>query len=59
MKRSNVNELLKFSIEKVLKKYGKWFLKTCGNPDLCHWSYGQMLLPNQQSSYVQAFTQEQ
>jgi len=27
MKRSNAIELLKFSIEKVLKKYGKWFFK--------------------------------
>jgi len=24
--------ILKFSIKKVLKKYGKWFLKMCGNP---------------------------
>jgi len=32
MKRSNGIELLKFSIEKVLKKYGKWFLKMRGNP---------------------------
>jgi len=32
MKRSNGIELLKFSIEKVSKKYGKWFLKMRGNP---------------------------
>ena len=35
MKRSNGIELTKFSIEKVLKKYGKWFLKMCGNPAYC------------------------
>jgi len=28
-------EFLKFSIEKVLKKYGKWFFLMCGNPELC------------------------
>jgi len=33
MKRSNGIELLKFSIEKVLKKYGKLFLKMCGIPE--------------------------
>jgi len=32
MKRSNGIELFKLSIEKVLKKYGKWFLKMCGSP---------------------------
>jgi len=32
MKRSNGIELFRFSIEKVLKKYGKWYLKMCGNP---------------------------
>jgi len=26
-------KVFKFSNEKVLKKYGKWFLKMCGNPD--------------------------
>jgi len=31
MKRNNGIELLKFSIEKVLKKYGKCFSKICGN----------------------------
>ena len=25
-------KFLSFGIEKVLKKYGKWFLKMCGNP---------------------------
>jgi len=30
--RSNGIEFFKFSIEKVLKEYGKWSLKTCGNP---------------------------
>jgi len=34
IKRSNGIELLKFSIEKVLNKYGKWFLKMRGNPDI-------------------------
>jgi len=29
--RSNGIELFKFSIEKVLKKYGKWFLKCVGS----------------------------
>jgi len=28
-------ELLKFSIEKVLKKYGKQFFLMCGNPLYC------------------------
>ena len=32
MKRSNGIELLKFSIKKVLTKYGKWFLEMRGNP---------------------------
>jgi len=32
MKRSNGTELFLISIEKILKKYGKWFLKMCGNP---------------------------
>jgi len=32
VKRSNVIKLFKFSIEKVLKKYGKIFLKMYGNP---------------------------
>ena len=32
MKRTNGIELFKFSIEKVLKKYGKCFLEMCGNP---------------------------
>jgi len=32
MKRSDGIELLKFSIETVLKKYGKWYLKMRGNP---------------------------
>jgi len=32
MKKSNGIAFFKFSIEKVLKKYGKWFLKMCGNP---------------------------
>jgi len=33
MKRSNDIDLFKLIIEKGLKKYGKWFLKTCRNPD--------------------------
>ena len=40
MKRSNGIELLNFSIEKVLKKYGKWFFKMRGNPEqtvVCLW----------------------
>jgi len=32
IKGSDGIEFFKFSIEKVLKKYGKWFLKMCGNP---------------------------
>jgi len=32
MKRSNGIEFSKFSIEKALKKYGKCYLKMCGNP---------------------------
>jgi len=32
MNRSKDIELFKLSIEKVLKKYGKWVLKMCGNP---------------------------
>jgi len=34
MKKSNGVELLKFSMEKVLKKYGKWYIKMRGNPGL-------------------------
>ena len=33
MKKSNCIKLFKFSIEKVLKKYRKWFFKMCG--ELC------------------------
>jgi len=33
MKRSSGIELIKFSIENVLKKCGKWFLKMRGNPE--------------------------
>jgi len=32
MKTSNAIKLLKFGIEKVLKKYGKWYSKMYGNP---------------------------
>jgi len=33
MEKSNGIELFKFSIEKVLRKYGKWYLKMCvGEP---------------------------
>ena len=32
MKRSKRIELFEFSVEKVLKKYGKWFFKMCGYP---------------------------
>jgi len=32
MKRSGDIKIVKFNIEKVLKKYGKLFLKMCGNP---------------------------
>jgi len=35
MKRSNSIELIKLSVEKVLKKYGKWFLEMYGNPGMC------------------------
>jgi len=42
MKRSTGIELLKFSIKKVLKKYGKWFFKMRGNPD-----YREFALINQ------------
>jgi len=28
-----VIELVEFSVEKVLNKHGKWFPKTCGNPE--------------------------
>jgi len=32
MKKSNGIELSKFSIEKILKKYEKWFFLMCGDP---------------------------
>jgi len=32
IKRSSGIEFFKFSIKKVLKKYGKWCLKMCGYP---------------------------
>jgi len=38
MKRSNGINFLKFSVENVLKLYGKRFLKVCGNHDLGHGS---------------------
>ena len=32
MKLKDGIEVFEFGIENVLKKYGKWFLKTFGNP---------------------------
>jgi len=34
MKINDGIETFQFGIENVLKKYGKWFLKMCGNPVL-------------------------
>jgi len=31
MKLADGIQVFLFNIEKVLKKYGKWFLKMCGN----------------------------
>jgi len=33
MKTSDGIKVFRFSIEKVLKNYGKWFLKMCENPE--------------------------
>jgi len=33
MKVNDGIEVFQFSIERVLKKYGKCFLKICGNPE--------------------------
>ena len=56
MKRSNGIELLKFSIEKVLNKYGKWFLKMRGNPDISLHNTHTPLSTTKQSSVPEQLT---